>query len=89
MAEKRAPKGPATIDGATLTVLPTPRRIDLKTAEQVRQEMAKVYRDMRGGKIDSQDGTRFVYVLGQIGKMIELADLEKRIEALEGDGSNE
>ena len=46
--------------------------------------MAKVYKDMRGGVIPPQDGTRLVYVLGELRKMFELCELEKRIEALEG-----
>jgi hypothetical protein len=49
----------------------------------VRIEMAKVYRDMKRGKIATQDGTRLAYVLAQVGKLIEAGELEKRIEALE------
>jgi hypothetical protein len=45
--------------------------------------MAAVYREMRTGAIDSQDGTRCVYVLAQIGKLLELLELEKRVAALE------
>jgi hypothetical protein len=45
--------------------------------------MAKVYRDMKLQKIPTHDGTRLVYVLAQIGKMIELHDLEKRVNLLE------
>lgn len=63
MTSQCTQESPATIDGATLQVLPTPRRIDLANLEQVRQEMARVYRDMRHGSIESQDGTRLVYVL--------------------------
>lgn len=74
---------PATIDGATLKVLPTPRRIDLATLEQVRQEMARVYRDMRAGIIESQDGTRLVYVLAQLAKLHESTEVAKRLESLE------
>jgi hypothetical protein len=46
--------------------------------------MAKVYRDMKLQKIATSDGTRLTYVLAQIGKMIELHDIEKRVEQLEG-----
>jgi hypothetical protein len=46
--------------------------------------MAKVYRDMKLQKIPTSDGTRLVYVLAQIGKMIELHEIEKRVEQLEG-----
>ena len=75
---------PATIDGATLHVLPTPPTIHLKTADQVRIEMGKVYRDCRHGRLEVGDGAKLVFMLAQIGKMIELSDLEKRIETLEG-----
>lgn len=76
-------ESPATIDGATLKVLPTPRRIDLANLEQVRQEMARVYRDMRAGTIESQDGTRLVYVLAQLAKLHESTEVAKRLESLE------
>lgn len=62
---------------------PTPNRIDLKSIDDVRLEMAKVYRSMKCGEIESSDGTRFVYVLVQIGKMIELHEVERRLIALE------
>jgi hypothetical protein len=37
--------------------------------------MARVYRDMRHGCIETQDGTRLVYVLTQITKTIQAAEL--------------
>ena len=64
--------------------LPTPPRIDLKTIDDVRVEMARVYRDMRAGRIEASEGTKLAYVLGQLGKLIESGELEKRLEALEG-----
>ena len=73
-----------TIDGATGRLDPTHREIHLKSVDNVRVEMAKVYRDMRRGVVDTGDGTKLVYVLAQIGKMIELHDLEVRLELLEG-----
>lgn len=72
-----------TIDGATLTVLPTPPTIHLKSLDQVRLEMAKVYRDSRQGRIDVADGAKLVFMLSQVGKMIELTELERRLAALE------
>lgn len=74
---------PATIDGASLHVLPTPPTIHLKTADDVRLEMAKVYRDMRQGRIDMGDGTKLAYVLGQLNKAIETGIIEARMESLE------
>lgn len=74
---------PVTVDNASGKVLATPKKIDLKTIDSVRVEMAKVYRDMRSGKIETSDGSRLVYVLAQLGKLVELYDIEKRINLLE------
>lgn len=75
-----------TIDGVTGQPDPTPtprRRIDLSTLRDVRLEMAAVYRRMDAKEIESQEATRRVYVLRSIADVIELADLEKRIQDLE------
>ena len=76
-------KTPLTIDGSSGLSDPPPREIKLKTADDVRIEMGRVYREMRHGKIETGEGTKLVYVLGQIGKMIELVEIEKRIALLE------
>jgi hypothetical protein len=73
---------PATIDGATLTVVPIPT-IHLKTADDIRLEMARVYREMRTARIAMEDGTKLVYVLGQLCRIIEVSEVQKRIEAVE------
>lgn len=62
----------------------TPLKIRLSTLEDVRLEMAKVYRDARQNRLDSQDASRLVYMLTQIAKMHETTELVKRLEALEG-----
>jgi hypothetical protein len=46
--------------------------------------MARVYRDVRTGRIQTADGTKLAYVLAQLGKLIETGELEKRLEAIEG-----
>ncbi len=74
---------PVTIYEPTNLIEPTPREIHLKTIDHVRLEMAKVYRDMKLQKIPAADGTRLVYVLAQIGKMIEVNEIEKRVSQLE------
>lgn len=76
-------KMPVTIDGKSGNALATPARIDLKSIDDIRLEMARVYREMRAGDIETQNGTRLVYVLSQIGKLIELHEIERRIAALE------
>jgi hypothetical protein len=65
------------------TAGPTPSRRGMNTLTDVRREMSRVYRDMRKDKIRTQDGTRLVYVLSMIGKIIESSDLQNRLEALE------
>jgi hypothetical protein len=70
--------------GRALRLLPTPSpTIHLKTLDDVRVEMAKVYRDMKRGKLPGQDGTRLVYVLSQLGRVIEADQIAARVEAVE------
>jgi hypothetical protein len=66
-----------------MELMPTPARIDLKSINDIRLEMARVYREMRNKSIETQDGTRLVYVLSAMGKLIELHDIERRIALLE------
>ena len=61
---------------------PTPR-INLATSEDVRREMAKVYREARLNKLPISDATKLSYILTQILKAHELMVLESRIDALE------
>lgn len=77
-------KSTMTQDNSQEVSTPTLYRIDLKSIDDVRLEMAKVYRSMKSGEIPSSDGTRFVYVLSQIGKLIEVYEVEKRLSILEG-----
>ena len=84
MIDLSVTQSPVTVENASGKVVATPKKIDLSTINDVRLEMASVYRAMKGGSIEAGDGSRLVYVLGQIGKMIELHDIEKRVEHLEG-----
>lgn len=61
---------------------PTPR-INLSTSEDIRREMAKVYRDSRSNRIVSHEGTKLIYMLSQILKAHELFVLEKKLSELE------
>jgi hypothetical protein len=85
MADTGTAHSPATIDGATLRVLPTPtrRKPQLTSLEGVRVEMSRIYREMEAGKRESQEGSRLVYVLTQIGKVLELTEIERRLIVLE------
>ena len=68
-----------------LALLPTPHRRGpvLESLAEVRREMARVYRQMRHGRIDTQDATRMTYVLTQIAKIIQVYELDARIAAVE------
>lgn len=76
-------KEPVTVDNISGKVLPSPRGIKLKSIDDVRVEMASVYRRMKGGSIETSDGTKLVYVLSAIAKAIEIHDIEQRIKLLE------
>ena len=82
-------KNPVEIDGVTGEVSDLPYtkgtryRAKLDSIQDVRREMAKVYRDARSGVIEVVDGTKLVWMLQAVGKVIETSDLEKRIEILE------
>ena len=73
-----------TIDNISGDVLPTRnKKIDLATIDDVRLEMASIYRGMKSGSIETSDGTKLVYVLGAIGKIIEVHQIDQRLIALE------
>jgi hypothetical protein len=61
---------------------PTPR-INLATSEDIRREMAKVYRETRCNKILPSNGTKLVFMLMSILKAYEASEIEKRLTDLE------
>ena len=82
-------KYPVEVDGITGEVSDLPPvkgaryRAKLDTLQDVRREMAKVYREARSGSVDVQEATKLTWMLQAVGKVIEGSDLEKRIEQLE------
>lgn len=58
-------------------------RINLSTSEDIRREMAKVYRETRCNKIMPANGTKLVYMLINILKAYETTEIEKRLTDLE------
>ena len=80
--QKSTAGSPVVLDATTLRPVPTPP-INLHDLDAVRREMARVYRAMKGKAIDTQDGTRLVYVLTQIAKLHESVEIERRVQELE------
>ena len=62
---------------------PTRRSRPLKTMEQIRQELSKVYREARNGSVDIGDASRLANILALVGRVIEGSTVEARIRALE------
>ncbi|MEQ1637818.1 MAG: hypothetical protein ABL903_14130 [Methylococcales bacterium] len=82
-------KHPVEIDHETgeVETLPPQKgqryRCKLDNLQDVKREMARVYRESRSDVLDVQIATKQVWILQALGKVIESSDIEKRIEALE------
>jgi hypothetical protein len=55
----------------------------LATIDDVKRELAKLYRETRAQRIDTQDASRMANMLAILGRLIEGSDLEARLDALE------
>ena len=75
-------RGGKSTQNKTRLVKATPR-INLATSEDIRREMAKVYRETRCNKIMPSNGTKLVYMLVNILKAYEVTEIEKRLADLE------
>ena len=73
-------RGPPKV---TYLAAPTSRPPRLANLEGVRVEMSRIFVEMKSGKRDTQDGSRLVYVLTQIAKVLELTEIERRLDLLE------
>lgn len=67
---------------------PTPpgskaKRLNLATVDDVRAEMARVYREMRYGDMPLEAGTKLTFVLGQLARVTEVTSVEHRMRDLE------
>jgi hypothetical protein len=78
-------KLPATDTGSTKE--PTPRlRLPLATVQDVRRELARLYREGKSGVRDVAEVSRLANVLQILSRCIADSDLERRIELLEKQG---
>ena len=84
MLEKNHPKSPQNDASAPdCDSAPRDQRLPLKTAENVRSELARIYRDGKFGKRDVGEVSRLANVLQIMARLIETSDLESRLEKLE------
>lgn len=83
MAGKGREDALVVVDGVEVLPAPTRLRIPLRTADDVARELARLYRQMKAGRIPTADGSRLAYVLHLLRQTIEVGSLEQRIEALE------
>ena len=58
-------------------------RINLSTSDDIRREMARVYRETRFNKIPPTNATKLTYILISILKAYEATEIEKRLVDLE------
>ena len=71
-----------TIEPSEIIEHPSPR-INLSTAEDVRREMGRVYREARSKMLPTNEATKLTYVLTQILRATEVYILEQRLATLE------
>lgn len=85
MAGKGTSKpAPSRADAGAKGSPPSPRlRIKLVTAEDCRRELAKLYREARGKRLDVGDASRLANVLQIMSRLIDTSDLEARVAQLE------
>jgi hypothetical protein len=76
---------PITIDGVTGVAQPALplQRTPLKRLDDVKRELGRVYRAVKAGTIPSEEGTRRAYILNTLSRVMEAADLERRLAELE------
>lgn len=74
-------KPPANAGDQTTT--PARLRLRLATADDVRRELARIYREGKAGQRDIADVSRLANVLQILNRCIETSDLERRVAELE------
>jgi hypothetical protein len=68
---------------------PPPRVVRLKTLDDVRVEMARLYREARVGDMDASKAGKLAYLLTQIAALVRDTDLERRLTALEREANGD
>ena len=84
MAQKRTMKPADNRTNAASEPAPSPRvRCPLNTIENVKAELARLYREGKSGRREVNDVSKLANVLSILGRLIEGADLERRMAEIE------
>jgi hypothetical protein len=86
MAEKRDKKAGQALEGQLVPANHF-RNLRLATVRDCRREMAKVYREARGGSMETNVAARLCWMLQALVGAIRDYDLEQRLAALEAEHS--
>jgi hypothetical protein len=84
-AKRNSKRPPVVInqEGSVVPILPVKTRTPLKSLHHVKNELARLYRSVKAGQLESSEGTKRAYILNTLGNVIEAAELERRLEVLE------
>lgn len=77
---------PSLLEGEVLRAVDVKgmrRKYALNTLDGLRKEMSAIYRRSRDGAIDAKLGSALIWQLSQIGRVLELVEIERRIARLE------
>jgi hypothetical protein len=58
-------------------------RLPLRSIDDVKAELARLYREGKAGRRDVADVSKLANVLQILGRLIEGAEIERRLQALE------
>lgn len=62
---------------------PSRLRLPLRTVDDVKAELARLYRDGKAGRRDVSEVSKLAHVLSLLGRLIEGSDFEARLRAIE------
>jgi hypothetical protein len=78
------------LEGQLVAEQPTPERKGLPAIpkrindlQSLKHDTLRMYRAARRGEIDSSELSRWMFAIGKVGDIIEKADIEPRLDALE------
>jgi hypothetical protein len=83
VAARRTPNGASNKAEGGERTAPPRLRLRLATIDDVKAELARLYRSAKAKQMDVGDASKLANMLALLGRLIEGADLERRIAAIE------